>query len=70
MEEIKEELTSKEKAIRKEGFLVGYGTALQETREILSGLVEDVEETLKQIKEQLETNEKTDETKKDEEKGE
>lgn len=67
MEEITKELTNEEKALRKEAFLVGYGASLQKTHEILSGIVEEIEETLAQIKKQLEENEEKDETKKDEE---
>lgn len=70
MEEMKlkleeEQLTDKEKDIRREAFLVGYGTALQETREILEGIIEEISLSLTGIKEQLEP-QKQDETKENE----
>lgn len=60
-----EQLTDKEKDIRREAFLVGYGTALQETKEILEGIIDEIGTSLEGIKKQLEP-EKQNETKQDE----
>lgn len=56
-----EVLTDREIKIRKEAFLVGYGTALQDYREHLTDMLDDIEEALKAIKDKLENETQNDE---------